>query len=68
MKVGNLVRWSPTNSCPMMGLVLSYCSFQQLWHVWFPNDGRYEIEEHYLEVISENQKQPKTLEVISESR
>ena len=54
MKAGNLVRWSPTNSYPMIGLVLSYCAFQDLWWVHFPNNGDYEIEEHYLEVISEN--------------
>jgi hypothetical protein len=52
MKVGNVVRWSPTNSRPMIGLVLRYCSFQGLWYVSFP-EGDYEIEEHYLEVISE---------------
>lgn len=52
MKVGNVVRWSPTNSKPMIGLVLSYCSFQDLWYVRFP-DGDYEIEEWCLEVVSE---------------
>ena len=52
MKVGNVVRWSPTNSNPKIGMVLSYCSFQNLWYVHFP-DGDYEIEEHLLEVISE---------------
>ena len=52
MKVGNVVRWSPTNSNPKIGMVLSYCSFQNLWYVHFP-DGNYEIEEHFLEVISE---------------
>jgi len=53
VKVGNVVRWSPTNrKNPMIGLVLSYCSFQDLWYVHFP-EGDYEIEEHFLEVISE---------------
>jgi len=60
VKVGNVVRWSPsyvrwspTNSHAMIGIVLSYCSFQDLWRVMFPT-GRYEIEEHYLEIISES--------------
>ena len=53
MKIGNVVRWSPTNSHARVGLVLSYCSFQSLWCVWFPKEGSYEIEEHYLEVVSE---------------
>ena len=52
VKVGNLVRWSPTNSHSRVGLVLRYCYFQGLWCVRF-TDGYYEIEEHYLEVISE---------------
>ena len=54
MKVGNVVRWSPTNSHPRVGLVLRYCSLQSLWYVWFPKDGSYEIEEHYLEIVSES--------------
>ncbi len=55
MKVGNVVRWQPTNRrSPMTGITLSYCSFQGLWYVWFPKDGHYEIEEHFLEVISES--------------
>ena len=53
MNVGDLVKWSPTNSHPMIGLVLSYCDFQDLWSVQFP-DGHYEIEQWCLEVISEN--------------
>ena len=52
MKVGNVVRWSGKSEEPRLGLVLSYCSFQNLWYVRFP-DGSYEIEEHWLEVISE---------------
>ena len=53
MKVGNVVRWSGKHFEPRIGLVLSYCSFQDLWYVRFPDGGDYEIEEHYLEVISE---------------
>ena len=52
MKIGNLVRWSPTNSRARVGLILSYCSLQDLWCVSFP-DGYYEIEEWCLEVVSE---------------
>ena len=52
MKVGNVVRWSGKSCGSRLGLVLSYCSFQDLWYVHFP-DGDYEIEEWCLEVISE---------------
>jgi len=53
VNVGDLVKWSPTNSHLKIGLVLSYCDFQDLWRVQFP-DGLYEIEQWCLEVISEN--------------
>lgn len=53
MKVGNIVKWSPTNSHARVGLVMRYCSLQSLWCVWFPKDGYYEIEEWCLEVVSE---------------
>jgi len=52
MKVGNVVRWSGKHCEPRIGLVLSYCSLQDLWYVRFP-DGSCEIEEWCLEVISE---------------
>jgi len=52
VKVGNVVRWSGKSYEPRVGMVLSYCKLQNLWYVHFP-DGNYEIEEHYLEVISE---------------
>jgi len=51
MKAGNVVRWSPTNSRSRIGLVMS--GHTGLWLVWFPKSGHYEIEEHYLEVVSE---------------
>jgi len=58
MKVGNVVRWSPSNSHSRIGIVLSYNDYKGqawtgLWYVWFPNDGCCEIEEWCLEVISE---------------
>jgi hypothetical protein len=53
VKVGNVVRWSGKSEEPRLGLVLSYCSFQDLWYVRFPDGGDYEIEEWCLEVISE---------------
>lgn len=52
MKVGNVVRWSGKSEEPRLGLVLSYCSLQDLWYVSF-SDGDYEIEEWCLEVVSE---------------
>jgi hypothetical protein len=50
MKVGNVVRWAGKSSEYKVGMVISYCDFQRLWYVVFP-DGSYEIEEHYLEVL-----------------
>jgi hypothetical protein len=52
MKAGSLVRWSGKSCEPRTGLVTSYCSFQNLWYVRFP-DGNYEIEEWCLEVVSD---------------
>lgn len=52
MKAGNVVRWSGKYCEPRIGLVLSHCSLQDLWYVRF-TDGAYEIEAHFLEVISE---------------
>ena len=52
MKVGNVVRWSGKTEEPRVGIVLSYCSLQNLWYTHFP-DGDYEIEEWCLEVVSE---------------
>ena len=53
MKVGNVVKWSGKLCEPRVGLVLSYCSLQDLWYVRFGKGGDYEIEEWCLEVISE---------------
>ena len=53
MSVGDLVRWSGKYNCTNIGIVLSYCDFQDLWSIQFP-DGRYEIEQWCLEVISES--------------
>ena len=50
MKVGNIVRWAGKSSEHRIGVVCSYCDFQKLWWVVFP-DGEYEIEEHCLEIL-----------------
>ena len=53
MKVGNVVKWSEKSCEPRIGLILSYCNFQDLWCIMFSDGSVYEIEEWCLEVISE---------------
>ena len=53
MKVGDIVRWSPISSHSRIGIILSLCNLQDLYYVCFPC-GDYEIEGHYLELISES--------------
>ena len=53
MKIGDIVEWSGKGDEPRIGLVFSYCNFQDLWLVIFSDGSKYEIEEWCLEVISE---------------
>jgi|TARA_R100000081_G_C4819869_1_gene178620 flagellar biosynthesis protein FlhB len=59
MKVGNIVRWAGKSSEFKVGVVCSYCDFQGLWYVVFP-DGSYEIVEHYLEVLIDHDEVKET--------
>lgn len=54
MNVGDIVRWAGRGQdSPNIGIVESYCNFQNLWLVRFP-DGIFEIEAFLLEIISES--------------